>query len=249
MKTKNQLILHSLFLGVCAGFLSSIESDFVAILFAFFSTSLTYYFLRKNTSSFLALSLFEWGMLVSSAVTFLFMKSPSQVTAALGLSALILYASNTRFSLRRILVLKPIAISTCWVVIGCFIPIIQTHEEHSTRYLIEQAMSLFFLTMLLSLLYDWRDHMNGLNDTKTLISFINPSVFKFMYALSIPFFFLMMRFSEVSQIHLMSFFIAAGLSACLPFFSKKLSYWQLTWLIDSSFIVYYLSFQTMAFLN
>lgn len=152
--TKQEAYFSSLFLGVCAAFLSALFTNQNHIIgFSFLSTFGGYLFLRKQ-------SIKSYLPAFAGAVALLIWKFSMMHILLVGISALlsIMYQMPYGVSLRNRSLLKPISISTAWVLNTVLLGSADQFEflpnDHSVLF---STASIFIITFILSLYYDLKD--------------------------------------------------------------------------------------------
>ncbi len=238
--SNNQVRLHSIFLGVCAGLLTSCFGGFYSFLFAFFSTSVVYLFLRKKReekTNILSKGI-EAILVIGTFLSFLFLNNESKLSATVGGFVVLAYHTPFQFSLRRIVLLKPIAISLCWALATVIIPFLQEEVipiDYSVSY---ETVAVFVLTFYLSLLYDWRDVYHNQTDIKTIAHCYSQKQIQKFYLAAILIFFTIAMFINTPIEFLICLSLAISYGFGLSIFIERISFLHLTWLIDGGFLFY-----------
>lgn len=240
--SSGQLIIHSLFLGFCAAVLSSIISFSPASVFSFYSTSFAYMLLRRRLvykpSFFFYLLLVT---LFAFAIGAFFNLSTSQKETACITTLLTgLYAIPNKYGLRRSIILKPLIIGFTWALITIGIAantsLLSLPNDHSVFILfIEIAL----LTFLLSMLYDLRDFVSQIPGERTLVSVVGLHRFQqlFMLFTSASIAFVIWVNKSAGALP----FVLSGLFCFyLLYATQKKRYLLTTWMIDSTFLLYYI---------
>lgn len=243
MTRLSQLILHSFFLGVCAVLLGNlIAFDQNTSLFILLSTTLGYVYLRRNHLSVEQ----RKGALITAvllaiptAISFFYLPLQAKAIAIFSAALTMLYAQENNFSLRKYVLIKPLAIAACWtlntIIISYPDPLFFIPNDHSVLI---HVVHVFLLTFILSLLYDLRDFKNGLDDTVVFFNYFGEKNTRLIIVT-------ILNISLVTSI-----LISSSLSASIALFGASLYtvfllYWgkpnrelMYTWLVDSAFIIY-----------
>lgn len=238
----SQLLIHSLFLGLCAAVLTCLISFSPASVFTFFSTSFAYLFLRKNLLTAPPFSFYFWLVVLGSlsAGAFSALSDDQKETAIYAGIATLAYALPGRFGLRRILLLKPLIIGLSWALMTIGIAadqsIFSLPNDHSVfKIFIEVLM----LTTLLSTLYDMRDFNLKLPGEKTFVSVFGLSRFKVIY-ISLTILSIVFAIFLSQNTFRLSYFVSAIFGIMMLFFiENKKRYISTTWVIDSTFLLYF----------
>ncbi len=242
MMTRRQIIIHSIFLGLCAVFLSVLTEPNSAITFTFFSTASIYIFLRRELAppkALLSVSIISLLLMIIAFGAGMVLSKEQITTVIIAGIILTLYVIPSKWALRNHPLLKPISIAVCWslMTVGVafdnslfFLP-----NDHSV---FEIFLQIFFLTFSLSLVYDYRDVVFTKNQENTL-----PKIFsekKFYSAIWVALVASFVGFILVGQNTSASiaYFTASIYTLFLFKKIKTLSYARATWLADVGFIVY-----------
>ena len=152
--TKQEAYFSSLFLGVCAALLSALFTNQNHIIgFSLLSTFGGYLFLRKQ-------SVKSYLPALAGAAALLIWKFSMIQILLVGISALlsVMYQMPYGVSLRNNSLLKPISISTAWVLNTVLLASADQFEfipnDHSVVF---STASIFVITFILSLYYDLKD--------------------------------------------------------------------------------------------
>lgn len=243
MTKLSQLILHSFFLGVCAVLLGSLVNHYLnTALFILLSTTLGYIYLRRNHINFDQRkgALYATVLLaIPTSVSFYFLPIQAKAVAVFSAAITLLYAQENNFSLRKYVVVKPLAIAMCWtlntIVISYEDPLFFIPNDHSVLI---HVFHIFLLTFVLSLLYDLRDFKNGLDDTTVFFNFFGEKNTKLIIVtilnLSLV---LSILFSSLLSASI-ALFGASLYTVALLYWGKPNKELTYTWLVDSAFIIY-----------
>lgn len=240
--TARQLIFHSLFLGFCAASVTLIFPVTPATGFTFCGTCAAYLFLRRT----LAATHEQWKiwttLLISGALAigaFTLLSAKQRNMAYAGILILILYALPSRYSLRNIIVLKPLAIALCWALFTIGIAsgkgISEIPNDHSvSRFFLH----IFLLTYFLSLLYDLRDYHKIENSEKTIIDLLTERSFGYWFSIGIFLSILAMWVIGSFSAGFFAFAASCIYAFFLYLFHRRFSYLTYTWLVDAGFLIY-----------
>lgn len=250
--TFKQLISHSIFLGICAAFLSTVYRPTNAPAFAFFTTAAAYIFLRLSLISSrqklpaIAISTMLMACGIGAGFT---LSIDQKTTAAFAAVMLSLYIVPGRFSLRNKAYLKPITIGLCWslMTVGLafdnnlfFLP-----NDHSA---FEMFLQIFFLTFFLSLLYDYRDVIFLKSQEKTLPKILSEKKFYLLLWIALVATFVGFILVAKNTHASVAYFIGCIYILFLFKKIKTLSYARATWLADVGFVVYGLAYIALTYL-
>lgn len=251
--TFKQLISHSIFLGICAAFLSTVYRPTNAPAFVFFTTAAAYIFLRLSLISSrqklpaIAISTMLMACGIGAGFT---LSIDQKTTAAFAAVMLSLYIVPGRFSLRNKSYLKPITIGLCWslMTVGLafdnnlfFLP-----NDHSA---FEIFLQIFFLTFFLSLLYDYRDVIFLYSQEKTLPKILSEKKFyRILWITLVASFVGFILFAKNTHTSMAYFFTCIYILFLLNK-AKTLNYIRMTWFTDAGFIVYALTMIILNFFN
>jgi hypothetical protein len=253
MMTHRQIIIHSLFLGLCAAFLSSLTALTGSIPFTFFATAAIYTFLRRDLSvqkSIVPLTIVSLLLMIIAFGAGTTLSKDQLITVIIAGIILILYAVPFKWALRNSPVLKPISIALCWALITAGIAfdsnLLFLPNDHSV---FEIFLQIFFLTFFLSLMYDHRDVIFLHSQERTLPKiFSEKKFYRILWITLVASFVGFILFAKNTHASV-AYFISCIYILFLFKKIKMLNYTRMTWLTDAGFIVYALTIIILNFFD
>ncbi len=252
MMTRRQIIVHSLFLGFCAAFLSALTIPTSSIPFTFFSTAAIYTFLRRDLSapkSVVSLTIVSLLLMIMACGAGMILSLEQITIVFIAGVILTLYVIPSRWALRNHPVFKPLSIALCWSLMTTGVAfdnsLLFLPNDHSV---FEIFIQIFFLTFFLSLLYDYRDMVFLHSQEKTLPKVFSEKKFYIGIWISLVASFVgFILFGENTSASI-AYFMASIYTLFLFKKIKKLSYARATWLADAGFVVYGLTYIALTYL-